>query len=290
MGTRVSRGIDTRYAWSWLAGTCTMMIESARDWSAGFCPGRVSMPTSSMLTGPLMLTWRPAWLPASPSRLFCVTLLFALATSSRYPMSSVPLATISNAPKTTSSFAHNGSRRRFFGGSRSGAAAGGVSVADTSAGTRRLDRGNVWGPGRAAGPPQPHSGVRADRGQPDDEPRLGGQLAGPPLVDAAAPERRLVDQRGDLPGDPVTGLPERGQPGHRGLVPGITRGVRPDCRRGCRERVRPELPDAGVELLVHRAQRVERGPVPAQPARQRGRLDELPQRPAVGAVVVAQPE
>ena len=55
IGTYRSRGIETRYALSWLAGMCMTMIVSARHslaLSSGASGSRESLPSSRMLSAP----------------------------------------------------------------------------------------------------------------------------------------------------------------------------------------------------------------------------------------------
>jgi hypothetical protein len=66
MGTRQSRGMEIRYARSWLAGMCAIMIVSDRAPLSQ--PGRTSMPTSSRLSGPRMSSPDRAGAAASAGR------------------------------------------------------------------------------------------------------------------------------------------------------------------------------------------------------------------------------
>src|SRR5215475_3549086 len=112
--TLVSRGIDTRNTRSCVAGTCAMIIESARDPSDGSLV-RVSRPTMSMLIAP-SIEWPVA--PVLPSKLTAgIDELTVLTRTLTATMPPTP-PSMTRAPSATVTFVHNGLRGllpRFLG-------------------------------------------------------------------------------------------------------------------------------------------------------------------------------
>src|SRR5436190_10065322 len=109
---------------------CSTMIESARDGSVAAWSTRSSMPTSRMLTGPLIdawvgtIDWPGLGVSGLPSRLVCGILAFTVATSTRSMMMTEVETSTSSDPAAISSLAHNGPRRLVGAGGSAGCSAG----------------------------------------------------------------------------------------------------------------------------------------------------------------------